>query len=141
MMFWKTFLNQDGDQIGDDLLASVRAQLTHLLNSEAPLYPIANVFRETLHSNFRYGLDSLHTVSSQMDQDQFARQLEGWIRTFEPRLTNVAVEVVEGDASRNVITFSVMAKVKTDTGEHALLFDSSLNLGDQKVQMEGQEIV
>lgn len=141
MMFWKTFLADEQDRIGDDLLASVRSQLTHLLNSEAPLLPISHPYQESLHSNYRFGLDSLHTISSQMDHEQFARQLEDWINTFEPRLQNVAVEVVEGDASRNVISFSVMAKVKTETGVHALLFDSNLNLGNQKVQMEGQEIV
>ncbi|MBY4677081.1 type VI secretion system baseplate subunit TssE [Marinobacterium arenosum] len=142
MVFWNTFLAEA--PVADEheaLVASVRYQLSRLLESEAPLTTLPAKLAQVERSNMRFGLDCLQSISSQMDKDQFARQLESWIKSFEPRLVDVSVEVYERDETNNAINFSLLARLKTDRGLHALVFDSNMNLADQKVDMEGQDLV
>ncbi|GGB82425.1 hypothetical protein GCM10011352_05310 [Marinobacterium zhoushanense] len=142
MVFWQTFLADEpvADQY-EALVASVRYQLKQLLESEAPLTTLPAKLAQVERSNMRFGLDCLQSISSRMDKDQFARQLESWIKAFEPRLSDVRVEVYERDETNNAINFSLVARLKTDRGQHALVFDSNLSLVDQKVDIEGQDLV
>lgn len=142
MIFWKTFLaEQDKEDDVDSLIAAVEYQLTQLLSSEAPLMEISSRFKEVDASNLRFGLDNLQSISSQMNRDEFAGQVEKWVKAFEPRLAEVSVEVYERDEQRNRINFSLVARLKTQTGSRALMFDSNINLADQKVEVEGQDLV
>ncbi|WP_027858906.1 type VI secretion system baseplate subunit TssE [Marinobacterium jannaschii] len=142
MVFWQAFLAEKhyGDP-QDALVASVQYQLTRLLNSEAPLMKLPPQLQQVEGSNLRFGLDSLQTISSQMNNEQFARQLEDWVKAFEPRLAAVQVEVHAREEHKNRVSFSLLARLKTERGSHALVFDSSISLAGQKVEMEGQEIV
>ncbi|MCZ2720861.1 type VI secretion system baseplate subunit TssE [Marinomonas sp. 15G1-11] len=140
MIFWKAFLKSDQNK-GDEILESIRYQLSTLLNSEAPMIGFSKGFREVDASNMRFGLDSSYSISSQMDKDQFARSIESWVRSFEPRLNDVSVFMEESDPRKNVICFSLMAKVKTENGNHVFLFDSNISLSDQVANLEGQEVV
>lgn len=140
MIFWKTFLRDEQNR-GDDVLESIRYQLSTLLNSEAPMISFSKGFKEVESSNARFGLDSSYSISSQMNKDQFARSVETWVKSFEPRLSDVSVFVEESDPRKNVICFSLMAKVKTGNGNHVFLFDSNISLSDQVAKLEGQEVV
>ena len=140
MSFWGTFIaKQNGNE--DDLLESIRYQLTVLLNSEAPMRVLPKQYKEVQLSNFSFGLDAAYSVSSQVNKEQFSRSLEKWVRAFEPRLSEVSVFVKESDPSKNVMKFSLMAKVDVQNGEHVFLFDSSISLSSQSAKMEGQEVV
>ncbi|MBC7004890.1 type VI secretion system baseplate subunit TssE [Photobacterium sp. BZF1] len=140
MSFWGTFIaKQNGNE--DDLLESIRYQLTVLLNSEAPMRVLPKQFKEVQLSNFSFGLDAAYSVSSQVNKEQFSRSLEKWVRAFEPRLSEVSVFVKESDPSKNIMKFSLMAKVDVQNGEHVFLFDSSISLSSQSAKMEGQEVV
>ncbi len=140
MIFWKTFL-RDEASVGEDYLESIRFQLSTLLNSEAPMISFSKGFKEVEASNMRFGLDSGYSISSQMNKDQFSRSVESWVRSFEPRLSDVSVFIEESDPGKNVICFSLMAKVKTANGNHVFLFDSNISLSDQVAKLEGQEVV
>lgn len=142
MIFWQAFLADKPSRDQEEaLVASVEYQLERLLNSEAPLMSLDSRYKEVEASNLRFGLDSLQTISSQMDNDQFARKLENWVKAFEPRLSDVSVEVHERDEHKNRVSFSLLARLVTDRGTHALMFDSSIDVAGQKVAMEGQQIV
>ncbi|MGF1681924.1 type VI secretion system baseplate subunit TssE [Photobacterium minamisatsumaniensis] len=147
MSFWRTFIDQREASNGqktnsdDELLESIRYQLTVLLNSEAPMRTLPKQFKEVQLSNFSFGLDAAYSVSSQVNKEQFSRSLEKWVRAFEPRLSEVSVFVNESDPHKNVMKFSLMARVNIPNGEHVFLFDSSISLSSQTAKMEGQEIV
>ncbi|MGF1734183.1 type VI secretion system baseplate subunit TssE [Photobacterium satsumensis] len=140
MSFWGTFIaKQKGNE--EQLLESIRYQLTVLLNSEAPMRVLPKQFKEVQLSNFSFGLDAAYSVSSQVNKEQFSRSLEKWVSAFEPRLSEVSVFVKESDPSKNIMKFSLMAKVDVKNGEHVFLFDSSISLSSQSAKMEGQEVV
>lgn len=141
MIFWKTFLQAEGVSHHDETLEAIRYQLTVLLNSEAPMLSLPKNLKQVEKSTVRFGLDSIYSISSQMDNDQFSRSMEGWIRDFEPRLSDVHVDIEEIETHKNIISFSLMARVSTETGNHALMFDSNICLANQTVSLEGQEVV
>lgn len=89
----------------------------------------------------RFGLDSMYSISSQLDHDQFARSVEQWVRSFEPRLSEISVFLEDSDPRKNMICFSLMAKLKTPNGNHVFLFDSNISLSNQIASLEGQEVV
>ncbi|USD66345.1 type VI secretion system baseplate subunit TssE [Vibrio sp. SCSIO 43136] len=139
MSFWSTFL--DKSDSNDSLLESVRYQLTALLNSEAPMRKVSHQFPNVEASILGFGLDCAHSVSSQVDHDQFARSMESWVKRYEPRLSEVSVFVEESDPNKNLLCFSLMAKMSTEKGDHVFLFDSNISITRQTAKLEGQEVV
>ena len=125
----------------DEQIASIRDQLTRFLESEAPLVAWPERLKQVECSNMRFGLDCIHSISSQMDKTRFSRQLEGWLKAFEPRLSNIRVEAYEHDERSNLINFSVSAHLNTERGRHALVFDSNISLANQKADVGEQEFV
>lgn len=142
MSFWQSFLaEQDYADEHQALLDSVQHQLTCLLESEAPLLALGERLPELESSNLRYGVDCLQSISSQINKDQLASKLAAWIRAFEPRLQSVSVEVFDRKAQSNSIEFSLVATLQAGDTKHSLVFDSNISLANQKVDLEGQDIV
>lgn len=142
MSFWNAFLNHDKTMdSADELVRSVEYQLAALFGSEAPLTSVSHRFKEVRHSNYCYGLESIHSISSQMNRDEFTRYVRKLIQGFEPRLSDVSIEVFERDEMKNRINFSLTARLKTRQGIRVVEFDSDIRLADQTTQVEGQDIV
>ncbi|MGB1239853.1 MAG: type VI secretion system baseplate subunit TssE [Pseudomonadales bacterium] len=141
MIFWQAFMRGDGPVAQSPLVAAIEQQLVTLFSSEAPLTLIAKQYREVQRSNLCFGLDNLQSVSSQMDSASFARQLEHWIKLYEPRLSAVNVEVRPKDERRNRIEFSVQAQVVSEGQTHELQFSSRMNLTSQLAELEENSFV
>ncbi len=142
MSFWNAFLNKEqGTERSDELVRSVEYQLCALFGSEAPLMPVSHRFKQVRQSNFCYGLESIQSISSQMDKDEFTRYVRKLVQAFEPRLSQVSVEVFERDETRNRINFSLTAQLNTHQGTRIVEFDSNISLADQGTEIEGQDIV
>lgn len=142
MSFWNAFLNKEQSMDrSDELVRSVEYQLSALFGSEAPLTPVSHRFKQVRQSNFCYGLESIQSISSQMNQDEFTRYVRKLVQAFEPRLSQVSVEVFERDETRNRINFSLTAQLNTRQGTRIVEFDSNISLADQGTEIEGQDIV
>ena len=78
-----------------------------------------------------------------MDKDQFANQVENWIKAFEPRLSEVITEVFERDDDTNAIDFSLSVRLNDERieneKERELSFESRLSLAHQQIRMEEQD--
>lgn len=142
MLFWKAFLaSEESLDAVEERIAAIRYQMTRFLESEAPLVAWSERLKHVECSNMRFGLDCIQSISSQMDKTRFSRQLEGWLKAFEPRLSNIRVEAYEHDEGSNLINFSVLAHLNTEQGRHALVFDSNISLANQKADVGEQEFV
>ena len=137
MIFWQTFLSP---QETGDLQQAVKHNLATLLSSEAPLLALSERLDQVESSNLRFGVDCLHSISSQVDKHRFARQLEQLISAFEPRLVKVQIEVYDVDEKRNCLQFSLLATLDDPAGQQTMVFDSNINLASQRVAIEGQDI-
>ena len=144
MIFWRAFLaKKTYDDPRQELIESVRYHLTRLLETEAPLVALSPKLVECETSSFRFGIENIQTISSQMDKDQFANQVENWIKTFEPRLSDVVTEVFERNDDSNAIDFSLSVRLNDERieneKERELSFESRLSLAHQQISMEEQD--
>lgn len=135
MSFWQTFVQPHDTSGPNDEIEDIKYHLTKLLESEASLLNIDARFTELQRSNFRFGIEDVQLLSASLDQTQLALRLESYIKHFEPRLTQVMVELGERKESENAIAFNIVAKAKTTQGETELVFDSKISLSDLKAFM------
>lgn len=135
MSFWQTFVQPHDASGPNDTIEDIKYHLTKLLESEASLFNIDDRFTELQRSNFRFGIEDVQLLSASLDQTQLALRLENYIKHFEPRLSQVMVELGERQESENAIAFNIVAKAKTSQGETELVFDSKISLNDLKASM------
>ncbi|NOH80007.1 type VI secretion system baseplate subunit TssE [Vibrio sp. RE86] len=135
MSFWRTFIDSGRSQNRDNEIEDIKFHLTKLLESEASLVDIDDRYTELQRSNFRFGIEDVQLLSASLDQTQLALRLESYIKHFEPRLTEVMVELAERKQSENAIAFSIVAKANTSHGTEELIFDSKISLNDLNTEM------
>ncbi|MCG9682413.1 type VI secretion system baseplate subunit TssE [Vibrio sp. Isolate23] len=129
MGFWKTFIDPKSSSQSEEI-DDIKYHLTKLLESESSLIDIDDRFTELQRSNLRFGIEDVQLLSASLDQTQLALRLESYIRHFEPRLTQIMVELLERKENENTLVFNIIAKAKTSKGEQDLVFDSKISLND-----------
>ncbi|MCW8332971.1 type VI secretion system baseplate subunit TssE [Vibrio sp. SCSIO 43135] len=134
MSFWNTFLSPN--TVKDNHIDDIKYHLTKLFEAEASLVEIDNRLGEVNRSNFRFGIEDIQLLSASLDQTQLARRIESWIQNFEPRLSNVSVELIERKEGENALSFNIIAKTKTEYGDQELVFDSKIALNDLSTSLD-----
>ncbi|CAM3630189.1 type VI secretion system baseplate subunit TssE [Vibrio aquimaris] len=129
MGFWKAFIDSKGSTQTEEV-EDIKYHLTKLLESESPLLSIDDRFIELHRSNLRFGIEDVQLLSASLDQAQLAIRLESYIRHFEPRLSQVIVELLERNETENALVFNIIASANTSRGEQELIFDSKISLND-----------
>jgi type VI secretion system protein ImpF len=123
----------------DDEIDDIRYHLTRLLESEAPLIAVENSLSEVKRSSFTFGITDVQLLTANLDQTQLARKIETWLTTYEPRLSDVSVEMLERREGQNCIQFTILAKHLSQDGEQTLVFDSKIALGDFSANISEEE--
>ncbi len=135
MSFWDTFLSPTESQSNSEI-NDVKYHLTKLFEAEASLTEIDSRLTEVNRSTLRFGIEDVQLLSASLDQTQLALKIESWIKSFEPRLTQLSVELVERKAGENSVSFSVCATMNTQYGDKELIFDSTIALNDLSITLD-----
>ena len=117
----------------DELSASLARDMHILLNTRREEFVVPAEFEQTAASIVNFGIPDFTKCSnlrSTADQKKLCKWIEEAIKTFEPRLRNVAVHVVDNKGIDSVLLFHVEARaeliservafdmaLKRDTGE------------------------
>ncbi|MGR5295710.1 type VI secretion system baseplate subunit TssE [Vibrio mediterranei] len=136
MSFYNAFIQSSRQ---DDEIDDIRYHLTRLLESEAPLIAVENSLSEVKRSSFTFGITDVQLLTANLDQTQLARKIETWLTTYEPRLSDVSVEMLERREGQNCIQFTILAKYLSQDGEQTLVFDSKIALGDFSANISEEE--
>ncbi|EDL54257.1 type VI secretion system baseplate subunit TssE [Vibrio mediterranei] len=136
MSFYSAFIQSSRQ---DDEIDDIRYHLTRLLESEAPLIAVENSLSEVRRSSFTFGITDVQLLTANLDQTQLARKIETWLTTYEPRLSDVSVEMLERREGQNCIQFTIVAKHLSQDGEQTLVFDSKIALGDFSAKISEEE--
>jgi type VI secretion system lysozyme-like protein len=123
--------------LGDVLETSITRNLEMLLNTRREEFLVPSEFEETAASIVNFGVPDLAkcgSLRSGPEQNRLCRWIEEAIRTFEPRLCNVTVRVLDRENVNPVLRFRVEAKaeftaqrmafelgLKRDSGQLAVL--------------------
>ena len=122
------------------LRAGVRRDLEWLLNSRRIADPPPESLAEVNRSVYVYGLQDLSALAmaASGDRSRLVRQITQTINTFEPRLTNVRVTMVETpDASKKDVRLRIEAMLRMDPVPEPISFDTVIELKSGNCHVSG----
>jgi type VI secretion system protein ImpF len=123
------------------LKASLRRDMEWLLNSRRIAEPAPEGFTEIGNSLYHYGLPdfSALTMASPRDRKYLLRELEASVATFEPRLKDVRVTLVESPVpSARSLQFQIEGLLQMDPAPERISFDTVLQLTNGEYQIRGE---
>lgn len=112
-----------------DLRNSVRRDLESLLNARYRVISPPEEYHELSTSLLNYGLPDLATVNmlDVVKRQEFTRNIEGIIRTYEPRFKSVKVSYVDNTRKTDrTLRFRIDAIMYADPAPEVVVFDSIL---------------
>ena len=120
----------------------LRRDLEWLLNSRRIAVPPDESLKELNKSVYIYGLPDFasYSLKSPQDQAKLVRHLQGTVKLFEPRLTNVRVVPLEEEAgAARTLRFRIDGMLIMDPAPEHVSFDTVLELtsGEYEVQNAG----
>jgi len=136
MSFYNTFLSNVDSNQDSRVIDDIRYNLTRLFESEASLIDFDDRLIEINRSNYRFGIEDSHLLSSSLEPTQLAVRLSTLISTFEPRLNNITVELIERKSGENAVAFNILATVMSEFGENELVFESKIALNNLATTLE-----
>ena len=122
------------------LRGSVRRDLEWLLNSRRIADPPDEGLKELNKSVYTYGLPDLSTLAmaSVSDRNKLVRQVLTAINTFEPRLMNVRLVLVESpDAGKKDVRLRIEALLRMDPVPEPVSFDTVIELKSGNCRLTG----
>src|SRR5258708_1306750 len=113
------------------LKQSVRRDLEWLLNTRQEITYVAPEMKELTNSLSTYGLRDFSTanVKSPTDQNRLRQAIETAVKTFEPRLDHVAVQLEQMRDGERMLRFRISGRLKVEPAPEPVTFDTMLQLG------------
>jgi type VI secretion system protein ImpF len=117
---------------------ALRRDLEWLLNARRVITPVPDECAEVTRSVFTFGLPDITSMSkdSRESFERLARLIQSAIDVFEPRLTDVTVQLREGDSKLlRDVHFVIDGILKLDPMPERVMFDTRQDeRGTMKVQ-------
>ena len=121
--------------------AGLQRDLEWLLNTRRIPIPAPEELEEVQESVYHYGLPDLTSISrdSPEARDRLRRRVEDAIATFEPRLANVNIIMLEmeGEQHRRELRFHVEGTLLMDPTPEQVVFDTVLHFASGEYEVEG----
>jgi len=121
------------------LKVSLRRDLEWLLNSRRNIQEPEDWMKEVQYSLYQYGLPDLssYSLGTSKDQGMLSTLLEEAVAKFEPRLSNVIVNLVPVAGNNRVVKFQIEGVLLIDTGPERIQFDTTLELTSGSYTIDG----
>ena len=121
--------------------ASVQRDLEWLLNTRRTPTPAPDELEELRNSLYNFGVPDITSMSrdSAESRSRLRTQVEEALATFEPRLTNVQISVIEaeGESRRRELRFVVEATLRLDPTPEQVVFDTVLHFSSGQIDVTG----
>jgi type VI secretion system protein ImpF len=111
--------------------ASVARDLTNLLNTRRSEWDIPEEFTNTNESIAAYGIQDF--TASPVNAEEMRRAIDKAVRTFEPRLTHVSVEM--RTRSDFELEFRIVAMLRINVRSEPVVFDTILPKHSRRFQV------
>lgn len=124
----------DEDSAFAKLKLGLRRDLEGLLNAKRPHAAWLGRTPEISDTVIGFGLPDLSTedFGTGMVRERIRRMITTCIRTYEPRLANVEVEV-EGAPTSSGVRFRITAVLRFEEAEEAVTYDARLRPSDRAI--------
>jgi type VI secretion system protein ImpF len=117
---------------------SVQRDLEWLLNSRRTPDPAPESFEELRGSLYHYGIVDVTSLSdSAPSRARLLKQVSEALATFEPRLANVRISIVEqeGEAHRRELRFVIEGTLRVDPSPEQVAFDTVLHFSTGEIDV------
>ena len=120
---------------------SVQRDLEWLLNTRRIADEPPEHLEELRRSVYYYGIPDITSLSrdSSESRDVLLTRLDEALAMFEPRLTNVRIQMqeIEGEAHRRELRFIVEATLRLDPTPEQVMFDTVLHFASGQIDVAG----
>lgn len=121
---------------------SVQRDLEWLLNTRRIADEPPDHLEELRRSVYHYGIPDITSLSrdSSDSRDLLLARLDEALAMFEPRLTNVRIQMqeIEGEAHRRELRFIVEATLRLDPTPEQVMFDTVLHFSTGEIDVTGK---
>jgi type VI secretion system protein ImpF len=127
-------------QVLRELKQSVRRDLENLLNTRCRCNPLPPHLGELGVSLAGYGIPDVTgaDLGSVRKREEFRRQIERTIRSFEPRFKTVSVAILEtGNPLDRTLRFRIEGLLRAEPAPEPVAFDSSVEPATGTVEVRG----
>ncbi|MGR6862780.1 type VI secretion system baseplate subunit TssE [Aliivibrio salmonicida] len=127
--------NDDIDSVRDAIVDNV----CDLISSRAPL--CSAMFLTEKGTITDLGMRNMARAQSKNNVSDIVTDVEELIRNFEPRLSQVEIDVQDGQLGSNQLSFRLSAVMHSDQGDEAIVLDSFLDLSSNKLDVRKSNFV
>ncbi|MBE8166787.1 MAG: type VI secretion system baseplate subunit TssE [Shewanella sp.] len=135
----QTWVNDDTDSIRDAIIDNVCS----LISSRSPLWrDYSDSETEMLQGSIVHlGIRHFTPSQSKANVDVILADINELIRLYEPRLTQVSLEITNNSSSFNHLQFRISAVMHSASGAETTTFDSVLNFSSNKLDVRKSNFV
>ncbi|MDE1236149.1 type VI secretion system baseplate subunit TssE [Vibrio aestuarianus] len=127
--------NNDIDSVRDAIVDNV----CDLISSRAPLR--SEMLLSEKGTIAELGMRNMARAQSKNNTSDIVAEIEVLVRNFEPRLSQVEIDVQEGELGSNQLSFRLSAVVHSELGDEAIVLDSFLDLSSNKLDVRKSNFV
>lgn len=109
---------------------AVWRDLEWLLNTRRVVERIPPAHKELQRSLAAYGLPAFSAAELDSSAEGVRRAIETAIRTFEPRLSDMAVVLVAARADERALVFRIEARLRVEPVAEPVMFSATISLDD-----------
>ncbi|CZF78275.1 Gene 25-like lysozyme [Grimontia celer] len=124
----------------DDTRDAIVSHVASLISSRAPIWKES--LKPTLQGTVAaLGMQNIARSQSKANSEVVGEEIRQLIKTFEPRLSGVELEVNEESTRKNQLEFRITAVMHTDQGDETVVFDSFLDFSTSKLDVRKTNLV
>ncbi|WCE31022.1 type VI secretion system baseplate subunit TssE [Vibrio sp. SCSIO 43137] len=134
-------LNNNWKNNSDDIRDSIIENICSLISSRAPVWPESADLSQFDGTIATLGLQNVARSQSKANSEVVLQDITQVIRKFEPRLSQVELELAEESIKQNRLQFRISAVMNTSQGSEAIVLDSFLDFGSSKLDIRKSNLV
>lgn len=125
----------------DDIRDSIIDNLCSLISSRAPIWSENTDLAPYQATIATIGLQNVARSQSKANSEVLLQDITQVIRQFEPRLSQVELELAEEAIRQNHLEFRISAVMNTETGSESIVLDSFLDFGTSRLDIRKTNLV
>ncbi|MEZ9524570.1 type VI secretion protein [Enterovibrio norvegicus] len=125
----------------DDARDAIIAHISSLISGRAPIWTGDNDANSLKGTIATLGMQNISRSQSKANSEVVGEEIRQLIKTFEPRLSAVDLEVNEDTTANNQLEFRITAIMHTDQGDETVVFDSFLDFSTSTLDVRKTNLV
>ena len=129
-LFSALFRENDSDDEPFNIKLSIINNIKMIIESQNPMLDIPDAYPMVKKSILDYGMIPSLLSSRHYNFDQLCKELERLVATYEPRMNQITVSLLEVSEQSNSIRLHIAGVIRSEAEKTPLAINSTINLSD-----------